>query len=235
VTVLAGATTAIFTVVTNSVTVKTTVQVSATLNGSSKTGTLTVTANTPTSVTFTPGSVIGGASSTGKVVFGRVLASDTVVTLSIVTGGSAVASMPSSITILAGNSSGTWTVVTNAVTSTTSVQISATANGGSKTGTLTVTPNTPTSVTFTPGSVTGGASSTGKVFFGRALASDTTVTITVNSGSEAIASVPANFTVLAGGTSGTFTVITAPVTQTTAAQFTVAANTGTKTATLTVQ
>jgi len=233
--VLAGTSTANFTVVTNSVLAKTSVQVSATANGGTKTGALTVTVNMPTLVAFTPGSVIGGASSTGKVAFGLAVASDTIVTLSILSGASGVVSMPATITVPAGSSSGTWTVITNPVPSTTTVQISASANGGSKTGTLTVKPSAPSGLVFTPNTVVGGSSSVGTVTFFQPVAVDTAVSLTVLTGSAAVSSIPASFTVLTGHTSGTFTLTTAPVGQLTTVQVSVSANGGGKTGSLAVK
>ena len=196
---------------------------------------MTVTPNTPILVAFTPSSVVGGASSVGKVTFTRAVVSDTVVTLSVVSGGSAIASMPASITVPAGSASGTWTVVTAPVASTIAVQISATANGGSKTGTLTVKPGTPTSVPFTPSTVTGGSSSNGRVNFSQPVAVDTEVTLAIVSGPQAIASYPPSVTVLAGTSSAAFSVTTVPVSQTTTVQFSATANGGTATGNLTVK
>ena len=231
----AGTSSGTWTVVTGDVPVTTTVQVSATTNGGTKTGSLTATVNKPTSVTFAPNPVVGGSNSVGKVTFGRAVNSQTIVTLSILSGAYAVASIPTSIIVPAGSSSGTWTIVSKDVPVTTTVQVSATANGGSKTGNLTLNPNTPTSVSFTPSTVTGGSNSLGKVTFARALASNTVVTLAIVSGSVAVASLPSQFTVPAGSSSGTFTVVSVPVGQQTAVQVSATANGNSKTGILTVQ
>jgi hypothetical protein len=235
VTVPSGATSANFSLITNPVDIKTTIQVSAAANGGSKSGTLTATVNTPTAASFSPASLIAGASSVGKVTFGRAVSVDTVVTLSILSGASAVASMPGSIVVPAGSSTGTWNIVTTDVAVTTTVQVSATANGGSKTANLTVKPNIPTGFTFTPASVTGGSNSTGKVTLGRAAANDTSVVLTIISGSEAVASMPSQFSVPAGSTNGTFILSTTQVSQQTTVQVSATANGGSKTGTLTVK
>jgi hypothetical protein len=138
VTVLQGTTSATFPVTTTTVTSSTPVSITATANGGSKAGTLTVAPNTPASVLFSPSTVTGGATSTGKVTFSPAVPSDTTVTLTVVTGGPAVFSMPASMVVPAGSTTGTFQVVTAPVPSTTSVQISATAFGSGKTGTLTV-------------------------------------------------------------------------------------------------
>jgi hypothetical protein len=134
----AGFTSATFPVQANSLSATTTVQVSALLNGASKNSSFNVKADLPSSIVFSPTSVTGGTSSTGTVNFSVPVGLDTAVTLTVVTGASAVASIPTSVTVTAGTSSATFTLGTNVVGSKTTVQVSATANSGSKTGTLTV-------------------------------------------------------------------------------------------------
>ena len=234
ITLAPGSTSTSFSFTSADVAVATQVQLSATANGVSKSATLTVNPNTPTSVSFSPATAIGGANSTGKVTFSRVVASDTFVPLNVVSGNSAVASMPASVTVLAGTSSSSFVVSTSSVPSATSVQISATANGSTKTGTLTVTPNVPTALTFSPSIVTGGANSTGKVTFGRAVTSDTTVALTVIAGGDAVVLIPESVTVVAGSNSASWTLRTNPVSASTLVQVSAMANGGSKTASLTV-
>jgi hypothetical protein len=93
-----------------------------------------VKANVPTGMMFTPNSVTGGASSTGKVTFAKPVFQDTAITLSVVSGSVAVASTLTSIIILQGASSKTFTITTNLVGGQTIVQVSTSAYGGSKTG-----------------------------------------------------------------------------------------------------
>jgi hypothetical protein len=235
VTVPAGSASASFTLVTNEVTAITNVSVAALLNGTTKTAGLTVTGNIPTAFFLTPANLVGGSSSTGKVTFGIPVTSDTTLTLQILSGASAIASMPGSVIVPQGASNVTWTIVTNPVAVSTPVQIKASANGGSSQATLTVNPNSPAQVTFTPSSVIGGASSVGKVTFTRALVSDTVVSLSIVSGNSAIASMPSSITVPAGSTSGTWTVVTAPVQATTTVQISATANGGSKTGSLTVK
>jgi hypothetical protein len=144
--------------------------------------------------------------------------------------------MPSTVTVPAGSTSATWTIVTKDVGSTTTIAtISASANGGAKTANLTVKPNTPTAFSFTPATVTGGGSSTGKVTFGRALAADTPVSLTVLAGASAVSSMPSSVTAPAGSTSVAFTLVSAPVSAQTSVQVSATANGGSKTGTLTVK
>jgi hypothetical protein len=234
VTVPMGSSSVTFPVVTNAVTTSTIVKVSASSNGTSVTGTFTVKPNIPKTFTFSPTSVTGGGSSTGAVTLSAAPSTNTTVTLAVTAGNTAVASIPSSITVLAGTSTATFTLVTNPVVTTTTVKVSATASGGSKTASLTVKSNSLTSFTFTPSSVTGGSNAQGNVTFSLPMPVDTQVTVLVITGSSAIASMPTAFAIPAGNTSGSFSVTTAPVSQSTAVQFAVAGNGSSKITSLTV-
>jgi hypothetical protein len=234
VTVLAGSSSANFTVATNPVSVSTTPKISATLNGTTVNGTFTVTANIPSSLSFSPSSVTAGQSSTGTVSFAAAVPSDTTVTLAVTAGSSAVGSIPASVKVLAGTTSATFTVSTVNVLAKTTVTVSATANGGTKTANLTVNANTPSSVSFVPSSVVSGQSSTGTVKLLSAAAGDITVTLTVTAGSSAVTSIPPSVVVPNGATSATFTVVTANVSAKTTVTVSGTANGASKTGNLTV-
>jgi hypothetical protein len=134
----AGFSSATWTIHTNQVTASTRVKITAALNGVVKTAFFTVGAITPSSLSFSPTSVAGGGTTTGTVTFPAPVNQNTVVSFGIVSGKSAVASGPPTITIPAGSASGTLVITTNQVTATTTVKISATANGGTKVGSFTV-------------------------------------------------------------------------------------------------
>lgn len=136
VTVPAGSSSASWNVLVHSVSTATQVKMIATANGVSKTGLFTVSADRPSSLFFSPNPVAGGNNTLGTVGFPVPVSSDTVVNLSLIQGGTAVTSIPASVTVLSGTSSAQFTVGTNSVS--TQVKISASANGGSKTATLTV-------------------------------------------------------------------------------------------------
>jgi len=141
VTVLAGATSATFTVNTSAVTASTPVTISASYAGVTKTASLTVVPQALpalSSLTLSPTSVTGGAQSTGTVTLsGPAPTGGAQVMLS---SNSVAASVPSSVTVLAGASSATFTVSTSAVTISTPVTISASYAGVTKTASLTVAP-----------------------------------------------------------------------------------------------
>ena len=138
VTVLAGTASASFTLVTNPVSVKTTVTVSAAANGGSKSANLTVKANALTSFVFAPSSVTGGSDAQGTIAFTLPLPVDTQVTVVVISGSSAIAAMPTTFTIPAGNTTGAFSVTTAAVAQSTAVQFAVAASGSSKIATLTV-------------------------------------------------------------------------------------------------
>lgn len=229
-----GAHSATFTQGTSSVASTSTVTVTESDGTYNANGTLTLLPPALSSVSASPTPIRGGLNTTGKATFNAPAAANTAVSLAIVSGGAAVASMPGSVVVPAGFSSTTWPIQTNQVTVSTKVQFSATANGSKKTGSFTVSPIIPTSLSFVPSSVTGGNSTTGTVGFPAALNQDTVVSLTVVSGAGAVASMPANVTVTAGNSRASFTIVTNAVGAKTTVTISAKANTGTKQATFTV-
>ena len=174
---------------------------------------------TLSSVTLNPSSVNGGSPSTGKLTLAGAAPSGGAA-ISLASSSSSVASVPGSVTVSAGSTIATFQVTTAAVASSTTVTISASPSGGTpQTASLTVTPPAPagttlTSLTLNPGSVTGGTPSTGTVTLS-APAPTGGALVTLSSSNPAVATVPANVTILAGGTSAIFTVNTTVVTTST--------------------
>jgi hypothetical protein len=195
---------------------------------------LTVLPPQASSVVVSPNPVRGGLNTTGKVTLTSPVQSDTAVSLAVLSGNSAIASMPSSVIVPAGFSSATWTIQTNQLTSPIKVKISATLNGVTKTAFFTVSAITPSALSFSPTSVAGGGTTTGKVTFPAALAQSTVVSLTINSGAPAVSSIPASVTVPAGNASATFIVNTKGVSATTTVKISATANGGTKSATFSV-
>jgi hypothetical protein len=148
VTVPAGATSASFGITTFPVD-NTTVEISATLGGTTQFAALNITRSTSvalSSVSVNPTTVVGGSSSTGTVTLSAAAPTGgTVVTLS---DNSASASVPASVTVAAGATSRTFTVTTSAVTASTPVVVSATSAGVTRTATLTLNPPTPAAPTL---------------------------------------------------------------------------------------
>ena len=234
VTIPAGATSGSVSVTTSAVAMKTTAKLAASFGGATVSTLLTVTPEIPSSLVFSPNSIVGGMSSTGTITMAGPAPADTAVTLAVVSGGSAVTSMPTTVNVPAGASSVSFTVNTNAVNTSTTVKLSAKANGIAVIGSFAVLVNVPKSVTFSPTSVIRGSSSTGTVALTGPALVDTQVTLAIISGSSAVASMPSSITVLANTSSATFTLATTSTTST-VVQISATANGGSKTGSLTVK
>ena len=195
---------------------------------------LTLLAPQPASLTVSPSSLRGGGTTGGGVTFNAPVVTDTTVSLTVLSGGAAVASMPASVVVQAGFSSAIWAIATNVVSASTQVKISATANGATKNAFFTVLPPVPSSLTFNPSSVTGGNSSTATVGFPVPVIRDTVVTLAIVSGASGVASIPSTVTVTQGNSSANFTVVTKQVSAKTTVTVSATANGGTKTNTFTV-
>ena len=138
--------TASFTINTAAVSASTVVTITATYNGTTRTGSLTV--NPPGSSTSTlsnlalsPTSVSGGSSAQGAVVLSAAATTATTITLS--SSNTNVAAVPASVTVPTGSQSAVFNITTTGVTTQTQVTISATLNAVTKTAPLTVTSGSP--------------------------------------------------------------------------------------------
>ncbi len=230
VTVSAGASSAGFTITTSAVAVQEQVTISAGYNGTTKTATLTVTPNVLAGVSVSPVSVTGGTSAQGTATIGGPApASGAVVLLG---SNSGAATVPPSVTIAAGATSGGFTVTTSAVATSTQATISGSYGGSTRTATLTVLPAALIAVAVNPTSVTGGTSAQGTASIGGpAPVGGAVVQLSSNS---AAAAVPPSLTIPAGATSATFTIATVSVAASTQATISVSYGGTTKTAALTV-
>ena len=202
VTVLAGATSAGFSVTTMDVSASTIVTLTAAYGGSTRTAILAVdqapVVATLASVSLSPASVVGGTGSTGTVTLSSAApAGGAVVTLSSSSrdgGGSSERHGPCrrDIRWLCGDDHG-GDCCRN-------VTISAVYGGGTRTAEPGGEPGavvaTLTSVSLSPASVVGGTGSTGTVTLSSAAPAGGAV-VTLSSSSPATAAVPASVTVLA--------------------------------------
>jgi hypothetical protein len=195
--------------------------------------------STLSSITLNPTSVNGGTSSTGEVTLsGPAPSGGTVVSLS--SSNTAVATVPASVTLAAGNSVAAFQVTTVSVASTTTVNISASQAGASQqqTASLTVTPSpapgpTLTSLILNPSSVTGGSPSAGSVMLS-APAPQGGAVVSLASSNTAVATVPASVTIPVGATSAAFAVSTSTPTTSTAIDISATYSGVTRMSTLTV-
>jgi hypothetical protein len=165
------------------------------------------------SLSINPDSVRNGESTTGTVNLGFPDAEPTVVRL--FSGDPAVAQVPVSITIPAGQTEGTFTITSNASAPPTIVQImGATPDNISRTHNLSVNAATPSgpslsSVSFVPTSVVGGQNATGTVRFTGPMTQGASVQLF--SSDPAIARVPQETVVSANSSSSTFNLSTSAV------------------------
>ena len=204
--VLPGATSATFAVATTIVAADTNVTFTASANGASATGVLTVQAARPASVTFAPAAVRGGKTSLATVTLtGPAPVAGITVQL---TSSNSAASVPATVVVPSGKTFATFTVTTTAVTATRNVDISARANGTTVSGTLAVRILTVGSITAAPSPVVGGIASVGTVTLTDVVTSATTVTL---SSDNVNVVVPATVTVPVGKAIVTFPITTKAV------------------------
>lgn len=218
VTVLAGSTTASFTVTTTPVTIGSGVTITAAFNQYSSSAVLFVVPPQLASLGVAPASVTGGSGATGTVSLTGTAASSITVNLS---SNNAAASVPATVIVPAGASSATFAVTTTGTTVDTAVTLNATYNQASSTAVLHVLPPQLMSVSVSPNSILSGNSATGTVTLNVIAGSPTVVTLNGNS-----TSYPAtgSVTIPAGSSSATFSVatnrltfdsaVTAPITAT---------------------
>ena len=234
VSVAAGQTSATFTITSQLVSSDQNVDISATFAGTTKSASVTIQPLIVSSLTLSPTTVIGAVgNSTGTVTLNAAApAGGVVVNLSSnLTSGATVGS---TVTVLAGQSSATFQVTSVLVSAIKSPVITASFNGSSQTASLDVTPLTVSSVTLSPSAVLGGSvNSTGTVTInGAAPAGGVTVTLT--SGNTSAATVPASVVIAQGATTATFTVTSLVVTSTTPVVITGSYNGSSANGTLTV-
>jgi hypothetical protein len=208
------------------------VTITATLNGRSASGQLTVQPTALKSLSITP-STIGGGAQPGAVVMltGQAPPGGATVTLS---SNSPAVTPPPSVFVNPGNFSTSFALPTNNVNANTTATVTASWNGVSTQAQVTLTPQpAPTSFTLNPTSTVGtGGSSFGRVTIASPRSTDTIFQLT--SSQPTIAQVPGSVMVPAGVTAGGFNVFTTQVTTQTVVTISVSGGGVTLSATLTV-
>ena len=204
VTVPAGDTSATFTITTISYHANVTSNITARYGSSSQKAVLSILAPTLASITLNPTTVTGGSTCTGTVTLTGPAASGGLgVSLS---SSSTYATVPSSVTVAAGATKGTFTISTKPYTGDYSATITAAQGSSVQKAVLSVLPAAVGGLSLNPSTVTGGSSSTGTVTLtGPAPTGGSVVTL---SSTSADATVPSSVTVAAGSSSATFTIST---------------------------
>jgi hypothetical protein len=235
VTVAGGSTvSAPFTITTTAVATTTHVTIKASDGTNTKSETLAVKPAALTAVKLSPGSVVGGKSTTNNTVTlnGPAPAGGAVVDLS--SSDPTVAGVPPSVTVAPGaTTSPVFTITTTAVATNSPETISASYDSVTKTADLTVKAPAVASLRLSPATVVGGKSTTRNTVTLDGPAPTGGAVVTLTSGNSTVASPQPSVTVLAGATSATFTITTMAVTSSTVVPITATFN-GTKMANLTV-
>ncbi len=231
--IVEGATSGTFPVFSSPVVIATAADVTASFQASSAMDTVVVNPVPLQGLTLAPSSVVGGSGDSVATIKILVNAPVGGTTFALASGNTSVATVPSSVTIPAGQSQVTFPVV-SAITGTTQTSmISATFGVVTVNSTLTVTPLGVSTVTLSKGIVQGGSeNSTGTVTMNAAPKVDTVVTLT--SSNTAAVTVPVSVTVLAGETTATFTLTTSYIDSNSSSTISATYNGVTKTIGLTV-
>lgn len=119
------------------------------------------------------------------------------------------ATVPPSMTVAEGASSGTFSITSREVPADVRIRITATAGGTSLTALIRLTTRTPVTLTVDPTRINGGDNSTGTVTISSSAPAGGTVIRLTSEGADAI--VPSTITIAQGARSGTFTIQTRDV------------------------
>lgn len=201
-----GATSVSVTGTTLAVSSQTNVTVTATYNGGTAQGSLTVVPLSLIGFSLNPLEITGGSSVTGTVWLSDVAPSGGV-NVSLYSTSNLV-QVPSTVNVAAGSSSATFTATTSGVSSVTNVTVSASYNGVSYNQTVTLVPPLPylASLSFAPATVDSGSSTVGTITLtSPAPLGGASVSLT---SSFYVAIVQPAIAVQSGATTATFTVTT---------------------------
>ena len=207
-----SATTATFKITSLKVASSVSVTISAAAAGITKTASLQVNPFEVSEVSFSPGTVIGGSSSTGTVSLNAVPNPKTGTITVALTQADAPITIPSTMKVSADEASGTFTATTTAEPADTQTIVYAALNGSSQQTTLFIKAPTLVEIAVSPTTVKGssGTSVTGGVEISGPAPSGGIV-IALGSNDPSAASVPTSVTIAAGKTTATFKVTHATV------------------------
>jgi len=215
-TIVAGASSVTFPIVTYATVADQAVTITASLRGGSfNTAMLTVLSPRVAAISTASPSVVGGTSTSATVTLN---AASPGLSVLVQSSNASIVSMPPTVTIANGSRSGTFTVTTNSVSADTTVVLSATyPTGHTVTTALTVLAPRLGSLVLNPNPVIGGNNVTGIVSISvPAPASGITVSLSDDpsqTGSQFV-QVPPSVVIPAGKTSATFVIRTQPVSRT---------------------
>ncbi len=234
VTISAGATAATFNVATNVVSATTTATITAKVGTASLSTTLTIQPIMLSSIDVLPSSVVGGSKTTVSAqVALNGAATGTGVVVALKSSNPAVATVPTSVKIVAGAQSVIFPVTHKLVTASKTVTITATYAGVSQSATLSVVPFQVTGLTLNPTTVIGGTSISGTVTLNAQPGASGGVVVKLASNSKVVVTT-GSVTVLVGNAGANFTLKTTAVASLTNGVVTATYGTSSKQATATV-
>ena len=203
----AGATTAQFSVTTHAVPNATTATISAVLGSVTQTASLTVSPPGLASLTLSPTTIYGGATSTGTVTLSSPAPQYGLVVNLTTTNINAI--IPSYVFVAAGASSATFSVTAAYVSTSTSATITGTAGTSTQSAILTINALVVTGFTISPTTVHGGTNATGMITLSGP-AGTYGALVAISSSNPAAAVYPSLY-VAPGSRTATFTILAAPV------------------------
>jgi len=231
VTVPAGSLSASFPVTTTPVVSTTVCTITASQGGVTAASSLTIDPPTPTALTVSPTTVLGGASATGTVTLSGQ-AGPTGQPVSLISS-SPSAAVPSMVTVLAGTTKAGFTISTLTVSSSTTVTIIAAVGSTQISAGLTLNATGVSSLTLSPASLVGGGKVTGTVTLS-APAGATGFIVSLQSSQPAAAKILETAIVLRGKSTGQFSIETAKVSSQTMVTISASLNGSSQSATLVV-
>jgi len=226
-----GQTTGEFDIDASPVALATSVVITASCFGTEQSTIITIDAPTPHSITLAQTSITGGGSTSATVLISGLAPAGG---LQVRVASSSLAmSVPTTITISAGQMSASINVQTNIVSVDTTAILSAMANGVRAKVTLGILGPRVQALTLSPSTIASAGQVTGTVTLNVAAPTGGKV-VTLASGNTSLATVPAAVTVPAGQTAATFTVTAGTVATNTVVSISATTNGSTTSANLTV-
>lgn len=212
------------------------ITLTVTYPGGSATVILTVKPNRISSFTFSNPKPYGGSDGDVGQIDLEYYAATAGVKITLVSDKPTVAKPAvNPLEIGAGGTNGAFTLTTFAVTADTVVTVTATTAGASKTASVTVLRNYPTNMILSATECYGGSDDVTATVNLRYYAQSNGVSIAMKSDNTAAATIPSPLVIGAGGTSGSTTITTLPVTSDKAVNFSATLNGVTASAALTIR
>lgn len=233
VTIPAGSTFGIFTILTPKVTTGSTLGVRATLFNGVRNTFRIITPMPKLTTVEVPSTIVGGVTFKARLVLDKITPYNLPIPTTYTSSPSGIASGPTSPIVVQTKSEVSFDVTTQAVTAAKLVRIRSVVGGGDIEKLVTVIPNPLQSVSVSPSTITAGLSAEGTVSLNN-LAPTGGITVALSTNRPSLVIVPASVSIATASWSATFSVKTRPVTNTTGAAVNAKLGLVTKTTTITI-